>query len=390
MPGFDGSYKNQALLIDDQSWDVLIALTGGEIALCYQCGVCTAACPWGMVKQKPLTVRTIIRQAQFGLLAENENLWLCTTCAQCEALCPRGVNITRIMRALRTVAWQRRELLAGLPSLMWSIYWNNNPWEQPPSQRAAWSKNLDIPQFDSQQHDILLYIGCTSSYDQRAQKIAVALAALLGNAGVKYGYLGAEEPCCGEAALTVGHTAYFEELSAQTASFFKQRGVKQIVAISPHCYDVFNNHFPEIFPEFQAFHYTQFLSRLLNEGRLNFTREVKMRVTYQDPCYLGRIAGEYAAPRQVLQSIPGVQLYEMAQSTQDALCCGGGGGRMWMETPPGERFADLRIAQAMQTGADLLATACPFCVTCLEDSLKSQSMPHLRVLDVAEIAAQAI
>jgi Fe-S oxidoreductase len=378
------------VLINDDVWDALVELTDGQAALCFQCGVCTASCPWGAVRQKPLTVRTLIRQAQLGLRGENGNLWLCTTCAQCEALCPRGVDITRVMLALRNIAWQRGETQEGLPSLLWSIFWNNNPWEQPPSQRAAWSMNLNIPAFDPEVHEVLLYIGCTSSYDQRAQKIAVALTRVLESAGVRFGILGEEEPCCGEAALSVGHSAYFEELAAETAQVFLQHGVQHLVTISPHCSDVFQNHYPGLPSRFIIQHYTQYLASLVDEERLQFNWNIDLRATYQDPCYLGRKAGEYAAPRKILASIPGLELREMELTGQEGLCCGGGGGRMWLETPLGERFSDLRIQQALDTGSELLATACPFCVTCLEDSLKSKPSSRMEVLDIAEIAARAL
>jgi Fe-S oxidoreductase len=216
------------------------------------------------------------------------------------------------------------------------------------------------------------------------------LTQVLSKAGVAFGILGEGEPCCGEAALSVGHTAYFDELSAQTAELFNQRGVGKIVTISPHCCDVFNNHYPEISPEFKALHYTQYIVKLLDEGSLQFSGSLDHPVTYQDPCYLGRIAGEYDAPRRILAAIPGVELREMELCGEEGLCCGGGGGRMWLETPIGERFSDLRIEQAAKTGADLLATACPFCVTCLDDSLKSQPENQMQVLDVAEIAALAL
>ena len=244
MPEIDRRAEEAALLLDDELWEQMVELTDGEIALCFQCGVCTATCPWGAVKQEPLTVRSLIRQAQLGLQRENGNLWLCTTCAQCEALCPRGVNIIQVIRSLRTIAWQRRQAQEGLPSMLWSMFWNDNPWEQPPSQRNAWSKDLDIPEFDPQLHEVLLYIGCTSSYDNRAQQIAVALTHVLQRAGVKFGTLGEEEPCCGEAALSVGHSEYFKELASQSLEVFRRRGVSKLITISPHCYEAFTNRYP--------------------------------------------------------------------------------------------------------------------------------------------------
>ena len=390
MADIEQAIDEEVLLIDDELWEQLIELTDGTAALCFQCGVCTATCPWGLVRKKPLSVRTLMRQAQLGLSQDNTSLWLCTTCAQCEAYCPRGVNIADVFRSLRTVAWENRNPEKGLPSLLWSIFWNDNPWSQPPTQRALWANKLGIPIFNSQEHEVMLYIGCTSSYDQRAQKIASALVHILGGAGVEFGFLGEEEPCCGEAVLSVGHKHYFEEVAANTVKIFRERGVTQLVTISPHCYDVFRNHYPSLLDDFQPLHYTQYLVNLITEGRLQFEQSLDLQVTFQDPCYLGRINEAYQAPREILKSIPGVELIEMENSAEDALCCGGGGGRMWLETPLGERFSDLRVEQAIQTGADILATACPFCVTCLEDSLKVRKNESFEVLDIAEIAVRGL
>ena len=159
MADIEQAVGEEVLLIDDELWEQLIELTDGAAALCFQCGVCTATCPWGLVRQKPLSVRTLMRQAQLGLREKNGDLWLCTTCAQCEAHCPRGVNIVDVFRSLRTVAWENRVPEKGLPSLMWSIFWNDNPWSQPPTQRALWANNLDIPIFNPQEHEVMLYIG---------------------------------------------------------------------------------------------------------------------------------------------------------------------------------------------------------------------------------------
>jgi Fe-S oxidoreductase len=378
------------LQLDDDLLERLNALTASAAAVCYQCGTCTASCPWGLVREDHLPVRTIIHQAQLGVPGWQDKLWFCTTCGQCEELCPRGVKIIDVFRGLRELAWESNQVEKGLPSLLWSIYWNENPWAQPPSQRAAWARGLDIPVFDPDQHEILLYVGCTSSYDRRAQKTARALVALLNAAGVKYGYLGNDEPCCGESALSVGNLEYFNEIAQKTSGVFQEKKVAQLVVISPHCYDVFENHYPQVAETFIPMHYTQYLAQLTSDGRLKFPGTLKEKITFQDPCYLGRHNGEYEAPRKVLAAIQGVEIVEMPDNRSDGLCCGGGGGRMWLETVNAERFSNLRVQDAEKTGAGILATACPFCIVCLEDSAKSLALGKLRVMDIAEIAALAL
>jgi Fe-S oxidoreductase len=381
--------NDDGLLLDDELWQRLLELTGNDVALCYQCGECTAACPWGLVRERALPVRMLLRQAQLGIEHTEPDLWLCTTCGQCQANCPRGVDIPAVFRALRQIAWEQNRVEKGLPSMLWSLYWNNNPWSQPPSTRSAWAGNLNLETFDPDRHEVLLYVGCTSSYNRRAQKIARALGTLLSKAGVSFGYLGDDEPCCGEAALSIGNQPYFEEIAAHTSQVFKEKGITRLMTISPHCYDVFKNHYQEVPPGWQPLHYTQYLAELVDQDRLVFPHPLDLQVTFQDPCYLGRLNGEYEAPRRILSAIPGVELLEMEDSRQAGLCCGGGGGRMWLETPVGERFSDIRIRQAARTGASRLVTACPFCLSCMEDSVSVIST-QLTVLDVAELAVMAI
>ena len=378
------------LVIDDRLWEKLNDLTHGAASVCFQCGVCTALCPWGQVRSEPLSVRSLIRRAQIGAPDSYENLWLCTTCGQCQAFCPREVNVVDVFRGLRYLAWETRQTLEGQPGILWSVYWNDNPWSQPPSHRSEWAKDLELPEFDAGRHEILLYIGCTSSYDRRAQKIARSLVRILRAADISFGYLADDEPCCGESVLSLGHIPYFEEIVQHASHAFLERGVRRVVTVSPHCYDVFENHYPRHDHSFEPLHYTQYLSQLMDEGRVEFGRAIDARITFQDPCYLGRHNNEYIAPRSILSRIPGVELVEMKHHGSDALCCGGGGGRMWLETPVGERFSDLRVMEASQAGANILATACPFCIVCLEDSIKSSETQDLKIMDVAEIASMAL
>jgi Fe-S oxidoreductase len=268
------------------------------------------------------------------------------------------------------------------------VYWNNNPWFQPPSQRTAWAKGLDLPEFEKSTHDLLLYVGCTASYDGRAQKVARALVNILQHTRVSFGTLGEAEPCCGESVLSVGHRPYFEEVADTAVRVFQEHGVQALLTVSPHCYDVFKHEYPQeagIEPQ----HYTRMLAQFVREGRLAFNTSLDRVVTFQDPCFLGRKSQEYDAPREIMKAIPGIELIEMPHSRQDAICCGGGGGRMWMETLPGERFADLRIQEAVELGVDSIVTACPSCITCLEDSAKTMKT-DLEILDLAELAASAL
>ncbi len=235
---------------------------------------------------------------------------------------------------------------------------------------------------------MLYYVGCTPSYDTRTQKVARALVALFRAAGVSFGTLGPDEPCCGDAAHVLGHSDYVERIVEDNVRLFEKRGVQTLVTTSPHCYDMFRNQYPSQ-DGFRPLHYTQYLAALIDEGRLQFGRTFEASVTFHDPCYLSRRNDVSDAPRQVLAAIPGVDLVEMPRSREETLCCGGGGGRMWMETKAGERFGDLRVREALATDAEILVTACPHCIACLEDSVKL-SGEGLRVMDLAELAAEAL
>jgi Fe-S oxidoreductase len=375
------------IALDDALWERVMAATDGAVAPCFQCGVCTAACPWGLLKEDGLKVRRLLRRAQLGIEQEDGAMWWCTTCRACEALCPRGVPIADVMVALRHLAWQDKHVPKGVSSVLWALYWDSNPWRRPPSQRAAWARGREIKPFEPKD-EILYYVGCTSSYDNRSQKVARALAGILRAAGVSFGTLGEQEPCCGDAAYGLGEHDYLRHIIEANARQFGEAGVKTLVTVSPHCYDMFLNHYPQT-DGFRPLHYTQYLVQLIDEGRLRFDKPFSARVTFHDPCYLGRRHGVFDAPRQVLAAIPDLELVEMARSGQDALCCGGGGGRMWMETKAGERFGDLRVQEAAETGAEVLVTACPHCIVCLEDSLKQAGSP-MRVMDVAEVAVVAL
>jgi len=380
----------EPLLLDDEAWERVVRVTNGAAAPCFQCGVCTAICPRGLVKDETVSIRKLIREAQLGTEGWEEALWLCTTCKQCEELCPRAVPISQVILALRNLAWKDRREPRNYRPLLWGEYWDGNPWGRPPSQRTVWAAGLELPQFSAAEHELLYYVGCTASYDRRMQRLARAIVSLLRAAGVSFGVLGEREPCCGDAVKSVGHREYAQQIAAQSAQVFQDAGAGTIITTSPHCFDMFDQYYPRYSGSFRPLHYTQYLWELIEGGRLRFEQPVNMRVTYHDPCYLGRHHQIYEEPRQILASIPGIELVEMEHNRQWALCCGGGGGRMWTETAAGERFSDLRAREAGDTGAEAIVTACSFCISCLEDSLKTTGLEGMRVFDVSEVAAMAL
>ena len=378
----------ESLLLEDETWERVDKATGGAAAPCFQCGVCTAICPWGLVKGETVSIRKMVRQAQLGLPGWSDDLWLCTTCLWCESRCPHEVDITKALLGLRQLAWKERQVPHGLPSLMWDIYRDGNPWARPPSERTAWARGLDLKDFAPSQ-DILFYVGCTGSYDPRIQKVARALVGVLQAANVDFGVLGDREPCCGDPARESGNWAYAQKIINDNVALFRELGVGTLVTISPHCYDMFKNYHTGVGEAFRPLHYSQYLAELVAEGKLSFEKELPLTVTFHDPCYLARHNDETEAPRQVLSAIPGLSQVEMPRNGIDTLCCGGGGGRMWQETLPGERFSDLRVQEAAETEADILVTACPHCISCLEDSLAGIDS-SMRVMDLAEVVAAAL
>jgi Fe-S oxidoreductase len=208
---------------------------------------------------------------------------------------------------------------------------------------------------------------------------------------VEFGILGSKESCCGESIRKTGDEELFKRLARENIKNFIENGVKKILVSSPHCYHTFKNEYPEFMVKFEVVHITQYLFELIKEGRLEITGEYGKKVAYHDPCYLGRHNGIYDEPREVLQKIPGLELSELADSREDSLCCGGGGGRIWMETPKGERFSDLRLEQAMEVGAKVLVTSCPYCISNFEDSRLTLDVEEkLEVKDITEIIAEVI
>jgi Fe-S oxidoreductase len=381
----------QAVTPYKEAIDIIKEEGGDLLKLCYQCGMCTGTCPWNLVRD--FVVRKIIRQGQLGLVDfEDEDIWTCATCGACVQNCPRGVEIIDIMRAIRRAVVEFG--IGGVPDSLRITFKNmsgtGNPLGEPRENRTNWAKGLDVKLYDTGT-DVLYFSCCIPAYDPSVQHVARATAGVLKSAGVNFGILGEKESCCGESARKAGQESLFQNLAQSNIAAFSEAGVSKIVTTSPHCYHTFKNEYPELGGNFEVLHYTQYFAGLINEGKLNFTKEINKKVTYHDPCYLGRHNGIYDEPREILKSIPGLEFIEMADSRENSLCCGGGGGRIWMETKRGERFSDIRLEQAINTGADILAVACPYCLCNFEDSQRSMDLENaIEVKDISELVQESI
>jgi Fe-S oxidoreductase len=370
-----------------------IKQAGGEaVKLCYQCGKCDVVCPWNRVRS--FSIRKIIREATFGLTQiETEDIWRCTTCGTCPSQCPRGVKQIEIGVSLRRIAAGYDVFPASVHAARTargSLVTDGNPLNEERAKRADWARDLPVKPF-AEGMEYLYFVGCYGSYDPRMKKVSAATARILDRAGVGFGILGTKESCCGESIRKTGGEDVFKTLAKENIKAFIDAGVKKILVTSPHCYHTFVNEYPELMVKFEVVHLSQLLLQLIEKGRLKLTKELKQRVTYHDPCYLGRHNGIYDEPREVLRRLPGVELVEMTDSRKDSLCCGGGGGRIWMDTPKSERFANLRVEQARQTGAGVLATACPYCISNFEESRLTMGVEEeLQVKDVVEMVAEAM
>jgi len=371
--------------------DIIKEEGGDAFKLCYQCGTCTAACPWHMVRNFP--PRRMIHQAQLGLSDfEAEDMWLCVTCNACVQRCPRGVEIIDIMRALRRSITSLGVAQApdALRMTIKNISSLGNPLGEPAEKRVDWAKDLDVKTY-TEGTEVLYFSCCIPAYDAKIQRAARATVKILKQAEIDFGILDGTENCCGESVRKAGDENLFQRLAQNNIAIFNKNRVTKIVVTSPHCYHSFKNEYPELGGKFEVWHFSQYLAELIKEGRLKFTQEINKRVTYHDPCYLGRHNDIYQAPRQVLESIPGLELIEMAYCRENSLCCGGGGGRIWMETKKGERFSDTRIEQALEVGAEIMAVACPYCMSNLDDSLLTSGKEEsLEIRDIAELVQQAL
>jgi len=394
--------------ITEFSWKDLFDLYN-----CTECGRCTSGCP-ANVSGKELDPKWLILNLQEHLLEggprllgksgnggheepmvggviHDNVLWACTTCRWCVDACPVFIeHVPKIVDMRRWLVLTESRFPAELQPTFRNLETNGNPWQMSWQTRADWAKDLGVRVMsDVSQVEYLYWVGCYGSFDERNRKVARAFVKLLQSARVDFAILGNEEKCTGEPARRLGHEYLFQTLAQGNIETLKRYRFQKIITACPHCFNTIRSEYPNFDGHFKVIHHTELLDELIQSGRLRVSRERDDRITYHDPCYLGRYNDVYDPPRRVLRSICRGEMLEMHLCKSKGFCCGGGGGRVWLEENEGRRVNQLRVEQAMEVNPDILASACPFCLTMFEDGVKGkEATDKIKTRDIAELLAE--
>lgn len=379
--------------------DAIVEAGGKDIFKCYQCGKCFSVCPWYHVLAAEFPIYRIPQAVKLGTIASSEDkdvieaevkeIFECVGCEACVNECPRGVNIPNIIRAIRRIFVDYGTIPQELKSAISKIQGTGNPLGEPREKRTQWCEGLDVPVFEPGM-DFLYFSCCLPSYDARLKNVAQSTVKILKSANVSFGILGSKEECCGESIRRVGSEKVFQKVAKANCSNLIDAGVEKILTTSPHCYTTFKKEYQEFGLQVEVLHQTQVFARLIEEGRIVPKKPLNKRVVYHDPCTLGRQNEVYDEPRRVLSGIPGLELVEAENfNRQFSVCCGGGGGGLWIDLPMEERMTNARIQQLHNTGAEILAVACPYCLQMFEDGIKVMNL-DMTVKDISELLFEAL
>lgn len=362
---------------------------------CIQCGRCTGGCP--VTVRTPLNVRTFVYNAksedELEGLSQEESVWDCTTCWTCASRCPKGLEPLEVLIGLRGIQIEEGQVQPTLRDALQSVFQDGNPWGSPKAKRNDWMEGLDVRVIEPEEEeatDVMLFFCCTDAYDSRVQKVAKALISVMKKANVDFGVMGEAESCCGSEVRRVGEEGLFEMCFEENSETMNAYNVNRIVCISPHCFTTFKKEYPEL--KIPVLHYTELLAELIDEGKFKIEKKYDGVLAYHDPCFLGKQADVYEAPRKVIGAIPDVDFREFDRCKERSLCCEGGGGKMWVEgESKEERLAEVRVLDAKNLEADTLLVACPFCLLTLEDASKVKGLEEeLRVADILELLEELI
>ncbi len=401
--------------VEDFTWKQLL-----DLYSCVVCGQCQDNCP-AYLSGKPLSPKKLIQDLKGSLLERGpillkskagvanpgngsrtligevileDEIWNCIACRACDEVCPVYVeHVDKIIEMRRNLVLEQASIPETAEGALRSIEARGHPWRGTTLSRTDWAEGLEIKTLAEDSNiDVLFWVGCTEALEERSTRVAQAIARILKRAGVNFGILGVEEVCCGDPARRLGNEYLFQLQAQGNIELFKNYGIKKIVTGCPHCYNTLKYEYPQFGGDFEVVHHTEFIASLLQEGKLGTIKGSGGIVTYQDSCYLGRYNDIYEPPRRILNSIPGIKLVEMARNRKRSFCCGAGGGHLWLEEQKrGERINEMRTEQAMSVNAEVVATACPYCLQMFEDGIKTKEAEEsLKVKDVAELIGEAL
>ncbi|MFC0272434.1 heterodisulfide reductase-related iron-sulfur binding cluster [Metabacillus herbersteinensis] len=335
-----------------------------------------------------------------GDVITEEEIWACTTCRNCEDQCPvMNEHVDKIIDLRRYLVLTEGKMDPDAQRAMTNIERQGNPWGLNRKERETWREareDVVVPTVKEvkkagEDFEYLFWVGSMGSYDNRSQKIALSFAKLLNEAGVSFAILGNKEKNSGDTPRRLGNEFLFQELATKNIEEFEKNEVKKIVTIDPHAYNIFKNEYPDFGLEAEVYHHTELLAELVKNGRLTPKFEVNETITFHDSCYLGRYNEVYDAPRDILKAIPGVSLVEMERNRETGMCCGAGGGLMWMEEDTGSRINVSRTEQALAVNPSVISSGCPYCLTMLSDGTKAKEVEEqVATYDVAELLEKAI
>ena len=406
-----------------------------DLDACTECGRCTAVCPANAVGKELsprdliIELRHLMQQRLGDAFAGNGHLrdaggrattpgatttadtdaalpiiaavpassplrlWQCTTCAACVQACPVFVEqMPKIIDMRRHLVMEQASFPVSMQEAITSLEVRAHPFRGTPATRLDWTEGLGVTHVkDSKGAEVLLWVGCSGALLERNQKVTRATAQLLEKAGVKFAILGSEEKCCGDPARRIGNEFLFEALAKQNIATISKYQVRKIVTPCPHCFNTLKHEYARHGGAFEVYHHTEYLAQLVKEGRLNPSSESRKTIAFHDPCYLGRHNGIYEAPRELLQICCAGALLEMERSRDNSFCCGGGGGMSFIDEPAGKRVNQERAREALASGAEVLAVACSFCMTMMEDGINARKAgSDMRVMDVSELLLECM
>jgi Fe-S oxidoreductase len=398
--------------ITDFSWKQML-----DMYTCTECGRCREFCPT-TITHKPLQPVLFLKSVRNQLYAEQpkiladpgetghaseielvpavvdpEVIWACTTCRWCERACPLDISyVDKLVEMRRNLVLEKADFPEEAQAAFRGYEVNGNPWQLPAEERGNWADDLGVPLASATggDFDYLFFVGSPGSYDDHGKKVSQALVKILQAAGVKIAILGPEEASTGDAARRLGNEYLFQMLAQQNIETMNGYGVKKIVTSCPHAYNTLAHEYPEFGGEYEVVHGTQLVAELVRAGKVRLTGTVDLDLAYHDPCYLGRTNGVYDAPRFLLNAIPGLQMREAGLSRERSMCCGAGGGRMWLEEKIGERINQTRFEQLEASGTADVAVACPYCFSMLSDAQNELGREDASTYDVIELVAQSL